>query len=274
MSVEEVAVETTEATTALGGEATTSTEPSFSNDQIFEMFKGSLGDDLKGHSYLGKYTNADDFVKAGINHQSSLTTKASDYFTSEEPAVVAERNKILGVPESADGYEISPELSEVVSEESLANFKAKAHEIGLPAKFLPELVKFEADLWSKHAENQEASAVAQKEEAIASLKEEWKGDTFDHNTKQVMNLMKEIGITDVDMTIPLGNNTALIKALHAQVVPLFGADKLIEGTMTQTMASAGDRIKQINTEMFSARQGTPEYKALMSEKATLMSKMS
>ena len=262
----------TEPTTSVSTEATTGTK--FTNEQIFEMFKGSLSDDLKGHSYIGKYKNAEDFAKAGINHQSSLTKKASEYFESDEPAVVAERNKLMGVPENAEGYELTPELVEQISPESMEAFRAKALEIGLPQKYINDLVQFEADLWTKNAENLQQEAVDQKDSATKALQEVWKGDQFDHNERMVSNLLKsELGLSAEDMAIPLGNNVNLIKALHERVVPLFGEDKLIEGTMSQTNVSASQRMSELNGAMFKTDRGTPEYKALMTEKMALMSRM-
>lgn len=254
--------------------AVESSSPAMSNEDIFSAFKKSAGEELQGHSYLDKYKTAEDFIKAGINHQSSLTKKASEYFESEDPVVMAERNKLMGVPDSADGYEVSPELAEAVSEESLAAFKTKAHEMGLPSQYVEEMVQFEADLWTQHAQNQEAEKVAETEAVTAQLKEQWKGDTFDHNTKQVQNLLlNELGLSAEDLTQPIGNSSKLITALFDKVVPMYGDDKLIEGTMTQTRASASERMTQLNQEMHSTNHGTPQYNALMAEKVSLMSRM-
>jgi len=248
--------------------------PAQTNEEIFAAFKDSAGDELKGHSYLDKYKTAEDFIKAGINHQSSLTKKASEYFESEDPVVMAERNKLMGVPDSAEGYEVSSELSEAVSEESLAAFKTKAHEMGLPDKYVEEMVQFEADLWTQDAENQAAEAVAEKDATTAELKEMWKGDTYDHNTKQVQNLLiNELGLSPEDLSQPIGNSAKLISALMNKVVPMYGEDKLIEGTLTQTRASASERMTQLNQEMHALPHGTPEYKALLNEKAAIMGKM-
>jgi len=275
--MEDVATEVVVAETAPVSAEPTAVEtsaPAMSREEIFTKFKESAGDELKGHSYLDKYNNAEDFIKAGINHQSSLTKKASEYFESEDPVVIAERNKLMGVPDSADGYEVSAELAESVSEESLALFKSKAHEMGLPAKYVEEMVQFESDLWTQHAENQEAEKVAERDATTAELKEAWKGDTFDHNTKQVQNLLiNELGLTAEDLAQPIGNSSKLIMALHSKVVPMYGDDKLIEGTMTQSRASASERMTQLNQEMHATPHGTPAYKVLMNEKIALMSKM-
>ena len=260
--------------TALGGESVDA-EPKFSNEEIFDMFKGSLGEDMKGHSYLDKYKTGDDFVKAGINHQSSLTKKASEYFESEDPTVVAERNKLMGVPENAEGYTINKELSTgaELGEEGEAMFRSFATENAVPDRLANPMIEFHSQIVTKIHEQYANKQVEQKDTASEALHEEWKGDTFDHNTKQIQSLMTELGISQEAMTVPLGNNVEMLKALHEKVVPLFGEDKLIEGTMSQTNVSAGERMKQLNVDMFRTETNTPEYKALLAEKAKLMGRM-
>lgn len=280
---EEVAVEATAVAaetsapveaTAVEATAVEANSPAMSNEEIFSAFKRSAGEELQGHSYLDKYKTAEDMIKAGINHQSSLTKKASEYFESEDPVVIAERNKLMGVPDSAEGYEVSAELAEAINPESLEAFKEKAHEMGLPSQYVEEMVQFEADLWTQHAENQAAEQVAEKDATTAALQEAWKGDKFDHNTKQVQNLLfSELGLSPEDLTQPIGNSAKLITALFDKVVPMYGEDKLIEGTMTQSRVSAGERMTQLNHEMHKTPAGSPEYKALLSEKASLMGKM-
>ena len=277
--MEETAVATevvAEPTAPVSAETTAveSSSPAMSNEDIFSAFKKSAGEELQGHSYLDKYKTAEDFIKAGINHQSSLTKKASEYFESEDPVVMAERNKLMGIPDNVDGYEVTQELAEAVNPESLAAFKEFALDKGLPAKHINDIVEFEAGLWAQHAENQEAEKVAETEAVTAQLKEQWKGDTFDHNTKQVQNLLiNELGLTAEDLTQSIGNSSKLITALFDKVVPMYGDDKLIEGTMTQTRSSASERMGQLNQEMHATAHGTPAYKALLEEKVALMGRM-
>lgn len=284
MSEETAATTATETTTTEASAAETvlntetTTEAKFLVDaqgNFAEGFKDMLPEDMRGHSYLDKYKTLPDMIKAGMSHQSALTKKASEYFESEEPVVVAERNKLMGIPEKAEDYKIDVTLPEgfELGKEGMTAFRAKAHEIGLPQKYVNELAQFETDLWLKYKTNQDVAAVQQKETSEKSLREEWKGDTFEHNTRQVQNLMKDFGLSEEDLQTPIGNSTALIKALFEKVVPLYGEDKLIEGTMSQSSSSAGDRIKAINIEAHPLGPNTPEYKALMDEKAKLMSRM-
>ena len=269
-----VSAEPTSAPVSTEATAVESSSPAMSNEDIFSAFKKSAGEELQGHSYLDKYKTAEDFIKAGINHQSSLTKKASEYFESEDPVVMAERNKLMGIPDNVDGYEVTQELAEAVNPESLAAFKEFALDKGLPAKHINDIVEFEAGLWAQHAENQEAEKVAETEAVTAQLKEQWKGDTFDHNTKQVQNLLiNELGLTAEDLTQSIGNSSKLITALFDKVVPMYGDDKLIEGTMTQTRVSASERMGQLNQEMHATAHGTPAYKALLEEKVALMGRM-
>lgn len=284
MSEESGTAEVVEATTEAPVEATAvestataveATQEAQSPESVFEAFKASLSDDLKGHSYLSKYKTAEDFAKAGINHQSALTKKASEYFESEVPEVVAERNKLMGVPESPDQYEINRELAtgETLGEEGEKMFRDWAIDNGLPSRLAQPAIEFHAEIVKKINEQNQAASAAQAEATTQELQAEWKGDTFDHNIKQVQNLMSELGIDSEEMNKPIGNSPKLIKALFDKVVPLYGEDKLIEGTMGQTQASIAEQIDQINTSMFTTPAGTPEYKKLIAEKTNLMSKV-
>jgi hypothetical protein len=262
-----------EPTTALNVDPAAAS-PALSKEEIFTMFKESAGEELQGHSYMDKYKTAEDFAKAGINHQSAFTQKASDYLGSDDPVIVAERNKFFGVPDSGDAYEISSELTESISEEGVASFRTMAHELELPQKFVEPLMKFEADLWAKNAENVEAAKVAEKEATTTELRETWKGDAFDANTKQVQNLLiGELGLSQEDLAMPIGNNAKLITALFDKIVPMFGSDKLIEGSMSQTISSASERMGQLRQEMHGTPSNTPAYAALKAEMSGLMAKV-
>mgnify|MGYP000188544211 CR=1 FL=1 len=202
-----------------------------------------------------------------------MTRKTKDFLESDDPKIVAERNQLFGIPESPDQYEITPELASVVSEESLAAFKAHAHSIGLPQKYVNDLIQFETEIWMKHAQNQEAANEQLKEAVVTELREAWKGDSYEHNSKQVHDLLvNELGLTPEDLAMPIGNSAKLIKGLFEKVVPLYGPDRIIEGNIQLDPTSVGQRIQQINVEMHDLDRGTPEYNKLMEEKRGLLAK--
>ena len=239
-------------------------------------FKTMIPEDLRGHSVLDKYKNLPDLIKGTINAQSALGKKASDYFTSEDPVVVAERNKIMGIPEKAEDYKISRELAtgEKLGEEGEKMFREWAVANKLPAHLAQPAIEFHASIVKRINEQVTAAAEEQRVSAEKAMREEWKGDRFEHNTKQARNvLMNEFGLTAEDLTMPIGNSTKLVKALIEKYVPLVGEDKIIEGSMAVSGGSAEEQIKQINIDMHKTQTGTPEYAKLIEAKKTLMSRM-
>ncbi len=257
------------------------TQPkSFTDDKgmFVAGWEAMLPEDVRDHSIVKekKYTNVADLLKAKISVDSLIGKKVGEYLDSKDPVVVQELNKRNGVPAKPEDYKINLKLPEgmQLGTEGIDRFRKKAQEIGLPEKFAEPLAQLEADLWVEHAQKQQAATLEQKTAAENALRDSWKGDAFDKNTAQVKRLISTFGLTEADLTQPIGNNPALIKALYEKVVPLFGADKLIEGTMQHSMASAEDRIKALNVSMFKTPVGTPEYRALISEKESLMKQMS
>ena len=257
----------------------TTTELSYIVDKdgkFVEGFEKLLPEDIRSHSAVKKHQTITDLFKAKIGAESLIGKKVADYINSEDPAVVAERNKHFGVPEKAEDYKIDLKIPEglELGTEGIQKFREVAHKIGLPEKYVNDLAQFEVDLWAQH---HASLAEAQKQE-IASvekeLREEWKGDAFEANSSKVKLLLtKELGLTDEDLSKPIGNNPALLKALVNKVIPAFGEDKLIEGNMTHSSESAEAQIKTINQQMIKTPTNTPEYRELIDAKKALMARM-
>lgn len=260
-------------------ENVTQTEVKFLADgtgKFVDGFEKFLPEDIRDHSAIKKHTTVADLFKAKIGAESLIGKKVSEYLESDNPAVVAERNKHFGVPEKPEGYKLDVKLPEgfQMGTEGIERFRKVAHELGLPEKFAGPLAQFETDLWVEHAQKQAQAAETEKQEAEASLREEWKGDTYDKNLRTVKSLLtKELGLTDDDFTKPIGNNPALLKALVSKVVPAFGEDRLIEGGMTHSVESAEAQMTALNREMIKMNPNTPEYRAKLDEKKNLLSKM-
>jgi hypothetical protein len=236
-----------------------------------------LPEDVRDHSIVKekKYTNVGDLIKAKISVDSLIGKKVGEYLDSKDPVVVQELNKRNGVPAKPEDYKINLKLPEgmQIGTEGIDRFRKKAAEIGLPDRFAEPLAQLEADLWVEHAQKQAAAVEEQKTAAEKALRDAWKGNAFDKNTAQVKRLVSTFGLTEADLTQPIGNNPALIKALFEKVVPLFGPDNLIEGAMRHTPASAEDRMTALNREMINMNPNTPEYRTKLDEKKNLLSQM-
>ena len=244
--------------------------------KFIDGWGSSLSEDVRDHSVVKKYSSLNDLVKGTINAESLIGKKVSEYLESDNPAVVAERNKHFGVPEKAEDYKIDIKLPEgfEMGTEGIAKFRETALKLGLPAKFAEPLAQFETDLWVEHAQKQADAVEAEKQSAEQALRDSWKGDTYDKNLRTVKSLLtKEFGLTDDDFSKPIGNNPALLKAMIDKVVPAFGEDRLIEGGMTHSFESAESRMTALNREMIAMNPNTPEYRAKLDEKKNLLSKM-
>ena len=68
-------------------------------------FLESLPNDLGQHSIFQKYATPNDFIQGAINAQSQIGQKASEFLDSDDPSIIAERNAMMGVPETPDGYQ-------------------------------------------------------------------------------------------------------------------------------------------------------------------------
>ncbi len=258
---------------------TTQTEIKYLVDgsgKFVDGFEKLLPEDIRDHSAIKKHTNITDLFKAKIGAETLIGKKVKEYLDSDNPAVVAERNKHFGVPEKPEDYKIEVKMPEgmEIKPENIAAFREYAHKVGLPDKFASAMVQYEADLWVKNKQNLDAKAQAQKTETEAELRKEWTGDSYDKNLRAVKLLVtKEFGLTDADFDKPIGNNAALLKALASKVIPAFGEDRLIEGATPQSYESAETRLNALNREMISMNPNTPEYRVKLDEKKALLAKI-
>ena len=265
--------------TPVAPENVTQTEVKFLADgtgKFVDGFEKFLPEDIRDHSAIKKHTTVADLFKAKIGAESLIGKKVSEYLESDNPAVVAERNKHFGVPEKAEDYKLDIKLPEgfEMGTEGIERFRKAALEMGLPEKYAQPLAQFETDLWVEHAQKQAEAVEAEKQAAEQALRDEWKADTYDKNLRTVKNLLtKELGLSDEDFSKPIGNNPALLKALIDKVVPAFGEDKLIEGGMTHSSESAEAQMLTLNKEMIGMNPNTPEYRAKLDEKKNLLSRM-
>ena len=260
-------------------ENVTQTEVKFIADaegKFVDGFEKFLPEDIRDHSAIKKHSTVADLFKAKIGAESLIGKKVSEYLESDNPAVVAERNKHFGVPEKAEDYKLEIKLPEgfEMGTEGIERFRKVAHELGLPEKFAGPLAQFETDLWVEHAQKQAQAAEAEKQAAEQALRDAWKGDSYDKNLRTVKTLLtKELELTDEDFAKPIGNNPKLLTALLNKVAPAFGEDRLIEGNMTHTSESAEAQMRDINVKMMKTDRNTPEYRELMAAKTNLLSKM-
>ena len=243
-----------------------------------EGFYQALPDDLGSHSSVQQMKNITDLAKSYQNTKGLVGKKLEEFWTSEDPAVVAKRKEVMGVPDSADGYDVAlPEMPEGVpyDETALNEFKGIASELGFNNDQVAKLVEWDA----KRAETafngiseQVRETTAQAEE---TLKNDW-GTKYDYNLSKVQQATDYLGITDNINELGLGNNTMFLKTVLDKIVPAISNDKLVESAQQDTLATVSDTLTDIETQMmkFDGNPRDPEYLKLVKERTELLGKLS
>ena len=133
-----------------------------------------------GYKTIGDLANAH---RAALSERESLIRVPGEDATDEDRAAFY---KAIGVPETPDGYELSPPegLREGLYNKDIESaFKAKVHELGTPADKASAL-----NAWYYGLMGEGEAKIAQQEkasldEAVNTLKTEWPGDKFKENTE-------------------------------------------------------------------------------------------
>ena len=278
----EPAVEQTtqpEATVATQEAATVDYASLINSDGTFkDEFYTSLPDDLGNHSSVKQMKNVVDLAKSYMNTKGLVGKKLEEFWKSDDAAIVAKRNEIMGIPNSADGYEIDmPEVPEGVAynEAVLNEFKAKAAELGIPAETAKALVAWDLERATKASEGIKEIMDTQVAEASAALKKEW-GREYDYKLSKAQQATDYLGITETVNELGLGRNASFLKMVIDKLVPAIDNDKMVESNQKETLATVSDALNELETKMFKYQgsQNEPEYKALMKEREELLKKLS
>ena len=153
---------------------------------------------LSSYKTLGelgsKFLEFDGKTKELSEKLSSAIPKLGENATPDE---VVEYRKAIGVPETPDGYEVKrPEIPEgMVYDEVLEKkFKENSHKLGLT----PSQVNGLYDMYSEYnlemIKQIQKSAEDNRQKSIETLKDIWKGDTFNENKeKAIRSFYKFVG---------------------------------------------------------------------------------
>lgn len=242
-----------------------------------ETFHSSLPEDLGNHSVLKKYQSIEDLAKGTINASSLVGKKAEEFWKSEDPDVVATRRSIMGIPDSADGYELSKPASmpdEIGFDDvQLNSYKTLAHEIGLTTEQASKLLEWDADRAQSKIGEVADNYKATVEKAETELRGDW-GNKFDYNIGKIKQATDFLGLTEELNETGLANNPTVLKAIFDKIVPAISDDKLIEGAKSDNYATMEDELNQIDSKLLSMDSSDPSRKALLSRKLELLQKIS
>ena len=276
MSEEQVAeASVEEEQVAQQSEQTTGTKSWVNEDLTFNL--DVLPDKLGEHSmFKDSRGKLDEFVKMAINQNRLIGKKGEEFWSSDDAETIAKRNKILGVPDDASGYEL-PSIPEGIplAPERLDAFKSFAHELGIPKETAKKLVEWDFRNAQQSLEQMQTAELEAKTASENELKGKWKNDYGD-NVEKVANLLDFLGLGELKDDPAYGNNPRFIEAAYEKLVPLVENDAIIEGSQRQTLETAKDRLDQLEEKIFtfpSDKLQSPEYKALCKERADLLNKI-
>jgi hypothetical protein len=133
-----------------------------------------------GFKTIGDLANAH---KTSLSERDGLIRVPGEDATDEDRSAF---NKAIGVPETPDGYELSPPegLKEGLYNKDIeASFRAKVHELGIPASKAAELNNWYYRMMGEGDAQMAQQEQAALDESVNTLKTEWPGDKFKENSE-------------------------------------------------------------------------------------------
>jgi hypothetical protein len=246
-----------------------------------DSYLSSLPDELGQHSIIEKYgRDPVNIIKGAINAQGLAGKKAEDFWTSEDPDVVASRNKIMGVPESKDAYEYDasdiPEDYRDIATQSVDAFKEFALENKIPKAIAEKVLAWDKERGIEAFEQKQASDEMMAQKVEQELREKWKGDKYEYNISKIKGTLEAAGLESFVNDPAIANNPEYLELILDKMVPLFADDKIIENRMSQNTATLNDTLMELENKMYSYDGGTndPMYLNMVKQRAELLEKLS
>ena len=238
-------------------------------------FLESLPNDLGQHSIFQKYATPNDFIQGAINAQSQIGQKASEFLNSDDPSIVAERNAMLGVPETPDGYQYEIPEGFEVDESDIAEFSAAMHELGLNNVQAQAIAEYNLQNMAAMVENFQTMEAENIDAVENELREIWRGDTFEYNMSKVGDALEYLGLGEWRDDPAIANNVSFLTGMVDKILPLFSDDELIEGGQIQSYSAVEDQLRQVESEMESyPNVNDAGYQQLIKLRTELLQKLS
>lgn len=179
-------------------------------------WRDQLPETLRAHEAFTKYEKLGDLGNEFITLRGRVENSIPKLGPNATDAEKAAYRAALGVPEKADGYDITIPEGLPQDKETVDWFRATAHSLGLPKEAGEGIAKayfgkMAADLAKVHGD-----ISARQTKAVNDLKAEWK-DGYQANLDLAINTAKKIGgeefVKELDAT-RIGDNPQLIKVFH------------------------------------------------------------
>lgn len=246
-----------------------------------DAYLSSLPDELGQHSIIEKYgRNPVDIIKGAINAQGLAGKKAEDFWTSEDPDVVATRNKIQGIPDSADAYEYDgsdvPEPYRDVAAKSVEDFKQFALENKIPKGIAEKILQWDKERGIEAFEQNNASTEMHVQKVEQELREVWKGDKYEYNISKIKGTLEAAGLEALANDPAIANNPAHLQLILDKMVPLFADDQIIEARMSQNTSTITDQLAELEARMYSfdGNSNDPQYLSMVKQRGEMLAKIS
>jgi hypothetical protein len=194
---------------------------------------------------LGKYRSLAELSKAHYSLQQTLGKKATAIQPLSEkstPEEVANYRKVMGIPETPDGYKLNemqlPEGMEFP--DSFKEFSNIAHKHHASPAMMKELSAHMVVIEQQKMEAAIGMAHERLQKGVADLKEEWKGN-YDANINQATRAAKTVGL---DINSPGLADPNVVKAL-SRMAAMLSEDKLVQGNFSATANPGKARSESI-----------------------------
>lgn len=196
---------------------------------------------------LGKFKTLGDFVKSYQGLEKMLGKSAQGTFVPNEdstPEEISAYRRAIGVPESADGYQLKPEglPDGLLWDDDTARAAAEiAHKYNVPPGAMREFVDMQMQIERGRVVAMQENIARQIEAGTQELQHYW-GDRFDDRISKVKQLAHLAGV-DPQSNGFLDPN--MVRAF-ARISDLIGDDQFVGGSSAPRMNSA-EQAKDIMT---------------------------
>lgn len=207
-----------------------------------------LPDDLKGHASLKVLPSLTDLAKSYVQTKSMVGKRLEAPGENATPEQVAEWRKVLGTPETPEGYlgdakSLRPEgiPEELWDAGNEKEFLALAHKHNLPPSAVKEIMGFYGASMTKGVQQNAEAQAAHLTAETAKLKQTW-GNEFDSNLGLASKAAKVAGLDPA--TNPIFGSAEVVEAF-AKLGRMFNETSLVTGETASASGSIVSRITEI-----------------------------
>lgn len=233
-------------------------------------WRAGLSDDLKADKSLADVPDVSTLARRFVDTKKLVGAKLDGMVrVPGKDATPEERtafNTARGVPDSPDGYDLTPLKGLPVDEGRAKNFLVAAHKLGYTNEQAVGLVQ-----WAVDAEQRE---LGRKHEGYLAgqdtLVDEWGELLFNRRSQQVERLLKQYAppeyLAHLTATKEI-SHPGLLKML-APIAQQFAESRgLVDGDSGggETAAEVATKITDMRAKLTTLDRGSPEYKTLMAQ---------